>query len=411
MEDHFIMTSTNNKKENSEEYKLVLLLKNTYDKRLFHNDFDTWTTEEQYSWIKENLSKFYPNVPETIRNYVPALFLQPDFYRSSWEMPEWLDINKYRRGQKFVRENYVPIIITKLLAIIHLYSFNDGLKPIIIGGHSHTIDLGFKSWYNGEPWVKGTEAYKNMQAAHKMHLIMRKKLCQMDNEQIDAMSKIVEPLCSDREILLKDFAMACPFEKFGQRPYIMMSESPYRPKGINNMDIAGLQGTFVSMFLLRPQDIGVHNATDQDIEAFCHMWRCYGYYLGLEDKYNFCRGNLKELKQRAQDFYQYWIIPNLKNATPEWEHMTRCLIEPMNFYPFLYMPYKIMILFGSDLLNLNMPHLYRSLSYSEWIAYKVYKFILQHALKLSIIRELFNKFIIHLLSKKTNHNPKQKAEL
>ncbi|XP_072762490.1 uncharacterized protein [Anoplolepis gracilipes] len=332
MEDHFIMTSTNNKKENSEEYKLVLLLKNTYDKRLFHNDFDTWTTEEQYSWIKENLSKFYPNVPETIRNYVPALFLQPDFYRSSWEMPEWLDINKYRRGQKFVRENYVPIIITKLLAIIHLYSFNDGLKPIIIGGHSHTIDLGFKryfstmkriySWYNGEPWVKGTEAYKNMQAAHKMHLIMRKKLCQMDNEQIDAMSKIVEPLCSDREILLKDFAMACPFEKFGQRPYIMMSESPYRPKGINNMDIAGLQGTFVSMFLLRPQDIGVHNATDQDIEAFCHMWRCYGYYLGLEDK-----------------------------------------------------------------------------------------FILQHALKLSIIRELFNKFIIHLLSKKTNHNPKQKAEL
>lgn len=141
------------------------------------------------------------------------------------------------------------------------------------------------SWYHGEPWVKGTQAYKNMQITHKLHLMMRKKLCQMDNEQIDAASKIAEPFCSDREILLEDFATACPSEKLLQRPYIMIGESPYRPKGINNMDLATVQASFIGMFLVRPQDIGVHNATDEDIDAFCHMWRCYGYYLGLEDEY------------------------------------------------------------------------------------------------------------------------------
>lgn len=131
-----------NRKENSDEYKLVLLLKSTFDKKLFHKDFDTWTIEEQCSWINRNLSKFYPNVP--LLEYVPAYFHQPDFDRSSLKVPDWLDMDKYRRGQKFVRENYVPIIIAKLLGLIHVYSLNDGLKPIIIGGHGHTLYLGFK---------------------------------------------------------------------------------------------------------------------------------------------------------------------------------------------------------------------------------------------------------------------------
>ncbi|XP_011253591.1 uncharacterized protein LOC105249660 [Camponotus floridanus] len=407
------------RKENLNGYNLVRLLKNTYDKRLFHNDFDTWTIEEQYNWVDKNLSKFYPNVPETLLGYIPASFRQLD--RSSLKVPEWLDLDKYRRGQKFVRENYVPIIITKLIGLIHVYSFNDALKPVIIGRRGHTPFLGFEryqsvikrifNWYNGEPWIKGSQAYKDMQIAHKMHLMMGRKLCQDDNEQIDTMSKIAEPWCPDREILLKDFAMACPFKKLDQQPFIMMSESPYRPKGINNMDLAMVQGAFVGMILLRPRDIGVHNAIDKDIEAFCHMWRCYGYYLGLEDEYNFCRGTLKEIKQRTRDYYQYWITSNLKNITPEWEHMTKCSIEPMNFYPFIYMPYKTMVLIASDLLDLNMPHLHASLSFSEWIAYKVYKFILQHALKLSIVRYFFNKFVIRILKKAANYDSEKKAEL
>ncbi|XP_070154508.1 uncharacterized protein [Polyergus mexicanus] len=410
-----------NRKENPDEYKLVLLLKNTYDKEMFHNNFDTWTIEEQYYWINKNLSKFYPNVPETLLEYIPASFHQLNFDRSPLKVPEWLDMDKYHRGQKFIRENYTSIMIAKMFGLIHVYSFHDGLKPVIIGDRSHTPYLGFErylstlkrisNWYNGEPWIEGTQAYKDMQVAHKSHLMMRKKLCQMDNNQIDAISRIAEPWCSDREILLKDFVMACPFEKLGQRPYVTISESPYRPKGINNADLAATQAAFVCMVLLRSQDIGIHDASDKDIDAFCHMWRCYGYYLGLEDKYNFFRGNFEEIKQRAQDFYQYWIIPNFKNITPEWEHMTRCIIESINFYPFLYMPYKTMVLIASDLLNLNMSHLYTSLSYSEWIAYKIYKFILQHALKLSIIRGLVNKLLIYILNKASNYNPKKKAEL
>lgn len=68
--------------------------------------------------------------------------------------------------------------------------------------------------------------------------------------------------------------------------------------------------------------------------------------------------------------YENEIIHNLKDITPEWEHMTRCLIESTNYYPFICMPYKAMTLVFTDILRLNMPNLYASLTYKEWIVYK-----------------------------------------
>lgn len=118
-----------------------------------------------------------------------------------------------------------------------------------------------------------------------MHLVIREKLDELDNEQIDNESKIVEPWCQYRELFLKDFAAACPSEKEGQRPYVLINKSPYRPKGMNNADVAESQCGFIGLLLLYPQNIGVHNASDDDIEAICHMWKCYGYFLGIKDKY------------------------------------------------------------------------------------------------------------------------------
>lgn len=94
------------------------------------------------------------------------------------------------------------------------------------------------NWYNGDPWIKGIEAYKDMQVTRGMHLAIRRKVCQMDHEQITTASMFAHPWCPDREVLLKDFAVACPPEKFGQRPYITSNKSSYKPKGVNNADLS-----------------------------------------------------------------------------------------------------------------------------------------------------------------------------
>jgi len=63
-------------------------------------------------------------------------------------------------------------------------------------------------------------------------------------------------------------------------------------------------------------------------------------------------------------------LSNFKDVTPEWEHMTRCLVEPINYYPLVYMPYKVMTLLATDALDVSMPHLYASMSYAEWTLIK-----------------------------------------
>ncbi|XP_011692192.1 PREDICTED: uncharacterized protein LOC105452613 [Wasmannia auropunctata] len=379
-------TKTGNSEDilkSSNEYRYVMMFKSTFERELFPNNFDMWTLRQQCIWINDNIATFFPNVPKSLLNFIPASFRPGDCNPSSLQIPEWLDIDKYRKGQKFVRENFASLFFGKIFGIIHIYTFNEFLKPIIISKGSHTPYLAFKrytanlqqfiKWYDGEPWIEGTAAYKGMQFSRRMHLIIQSKLCNLDHEQINNESKIAKPWCPDRELILKDFAAVCPLEKDGQRPYVLIDKLPYKPKGMNNADLAGTQCCFISLALLHPQKIGVHNATDEDIEAFCHMWRCYGYYLGMEDEHNFCRGSLEEIKQRARDLYQYWVLPNLKEVTPEWEHMTRCFIESINYFPLMYMPYKVIALLAMDTLDVSMPHLYASMSYTEWIGYNIWR--------------------------------------
>lgn len=140
-------------------------------------------------------------------------------------------------------------------------------------------------WFTGEPWIKGTPAFKEMQTVRKMHVNIRDRLSRLSNQEINDACTFANPWCPDRQLLLKDFAEACPFEKIGQRPYKSFADLPFKRKYVSNAEMVIGQACFVSLILLYPQDFGVHNATDEDFEAFCHIWRCYGYYLGIEDEY------------------------------------------------------------------------------------------------------------------------------
>ncbi|XP_077258878.1 uncharacterized protein LOC143895546 isoform X1 [Temnothorax americanus] len=409
--------------KNLDEDGLVILFKNIFgvnSQNKFPNNFDAWTVKKQCDWIIKNIAKFFPNMPQSLQSTIPAAFCQLNNDRILEKLPEWMDMDKYRRGQIFVQKNYTAIAISKIMGMMYIYTFQEELKPIILGAHSHTPYLALQryvltikrifSWYSGDPWIKGTEAYKDMQVARGKHLAMRKKVCQMDHEQITAACTFANPWCLDRELLLKDFAAASPPEKFGQR-HTIVNKSPYKPKGINNADFSFTQSCFVVVPLLYPQSVGIHDATDEDLEAFCHMWKCYGYFLGIEDEYNFCRGSLEEIKQRVNDLYQYWVIPNFKELTPEWEHIIRCFVESINYWPGkLYMTFKVITLLATDTLNLNMPNSYASLNYTEWILYKFYKFLF-YAFKCLTIRNIINSMTRKSLNKAANYSAEKLEEI
>ncbi|XP_039307023.1 uncharacterized protein LOC113004643 [Solenopsis invicta] len=403
--------------KNSSEYRYVMMFKSVVDQELLPNDFDVWTIEEQCIWINKNTPTFFPNTPKSVLHLMPAYCRLINCKRSPVETPEWLDIDKYRKGQKFVRENYTSIMIGTLLGVLQLYTFEEDLNPLIITKRSITPYLAFKrylsnlrrfsSWYDGEPWIEGTQAYKDMQYTCKLHLLVQEKLSKLDDNEFENEAKITEPWCPDHEVLLKDFAAVCPF---AGPSYEMINKAPYKLKNLNNANMAIAQSFFFSVVLLSPQNVGIHNATNEDMEAFCHMWRCYGYFVGIENEYNICRGNLKEIKHRIRDLHKL-MLSNLNNITPKWEHMTRCFIESFNYYPWIYMPYKMMVVLAMDTLNISMPHLYASMSYAEWITYKISRFFFRYTLKFSIIRSIINKVAHKIFDKAMNVSPEKNAEL
>lgn len=124
-----------------------------------------------------------------------------------------------------------------------------------------------------------------MQITRAKHLAISRKAAALTNEQIDIATKFKEPWAPEHELLLKDFTMACPFEKLGQCPYKMISKSSVRPRNVNNAYLAGVQGTFLILPFLYPESIGLYGVTHEDLDAFCYLWKCYGYFLGMEDEY------------------------------------------------------------------------------------------------------------------------------
>lgn len=53
-------------------------------------------------------------MPESLLDFIPAFFRKGGNGRSQEKKPEWLDMNKYRRGQKFVRDHYTSILISNV---------------------------------------------------------------------------------------------------------------------------------------------------------------------------------------------------------------------------------------------------------------------------------------------------------
>ncbi|KYN31967.1 hypothetical protein ALC56_13720 [Trachymyrmex septentrionalis] len=303
-------------------------------------NYDKWTDKEQCEHVLNNIKTYVPNVPDSLLFVMPAVLRRGDCGNST-DKPLWLDMEKFQR---------------------------DGLKTLIFTQKSHTPYLAFKRylsssrreriWMMENPWIKGTRAYNDVQTVRRMHRAVRLKLCKQDTEEFDKTIKIQNLCCPSRKTILEDVSSLIVENDF-------LHLAP-KFTGLNQADMASTQFAFMGMVLLYPNQFGVY-ASDEDMEAFCHTWKGLGYLLGIEDQYNFCRGSLKEIKQRAHDFVEFWLKFYLREVTPEWEHMLRCITECgsyMNDYLSNF-TFEMLLLFVTDLLNIDMPRLRSTLTYFQ----------------------------------------------
>lgn len=378
--------------------------------------FDRWTTKKQFDHLINNIGKYFPNIPESLRYVLPAIFENGDCEREANMKPDWLIMDKFYRGQRFAQRYFSLISISNLMSLIQIFSFSDGLKPLILSQKSNTpyraferylrTNRTFRNWYTSDPWCKGTPAYHDIQKVRKLHRAMRQKLCKKNFEEIDRDSTIQNTWCPMLEKITLDFADACPMAKDQQCPYTMT-----RTRGLNQGDMSGTQFACMGLIVLYPKQFGIHDADDEDLEAFCHLWRGIGYLLGIEDKYNFCRGSLQDVRQRTEDFIEHWVKPNLRTVTPEWEHMMMCLYEGVGYIARLN-NYKVYLLQLCDIFGFSMPHLYASFNLLEKISYALQKFLFSYVVKIPGVLSIMNAILNACLNRAVafGHNKHSKLK-
>ena len=87
---------------------------------------------------------FAGKMPESMLEIGAANLFDGDSGISMDVRPDWLDIEKYKRGQKFAREHMFGVSYAELLSLFTMFSFEHGLKPLIATGQSGTPYTAFK---------------------------------------------------------------------------------------------------------------------------------------------------------------------------------------------------------------------------------------------------------------------------
>lgn len=355
---------------------------------------EQWTAKKQYNYFLRNISKHFPNIPESLRFILPATLKDGDCGKSANRRPRWLDMGKFRRGQKFALRYFGTIFMSNLMAMLQIFSFSDGLKPLILSQKSNTPYRAsrrylstlrrIRNWYTDDPWCEKSKAHRDIQTVRGLHRAMRRKLCGMNDGEIDRATQMPHAFCPVLGTIVKDFRDACPTARGLQNPYTIN-----RMKGINQGDMSGTQFAFVGLMVLYPEQFGARDASLEDLEGFCHMWRGLGYLLGIEDQYNFCNGSLEDVQRRSRDFIEYFVKTNFCMVTSEWEHMSMCLFEGINYIMPLRLNYKIVLFWLCDLLELDMRRLYDSFCFLDKVSYSLLRFAFCYLTRLpGVLRSL-----------------------
>ena len=141
------------------------------------------------------------------------------------------------------------------------------------------------NWYTYDPWTPGTPAYNDARAVRRMHALVRKNLAEMSVDEYVEKTTIKEPWCPSLSAARRDFESTCPAPRAGQCPYMALSNRPdRRGKDLSQGQMSVTQFAFTGLLVLQPKMFGCHDATDEDLEAFCHVWRGIGYLLGIDDE-------------------------------------------------------------------------------------------------------------------------------
>ncbi len=225
------------------------------------------------------------------------------------QAPQWLDKEKFRRGQLFFQKHILSITNAMNVALVIGFCLRNLAEPLAYTKQSDEPKKSLRRylktfyyllvWHTGDVWEVGSQAYNEVQSVRKMHSTVSKN---MNKEVPNTHSG--EPLKATEQ---------------NEKDNLYFSQ----------FDMALVQSGFMGLPVLYPREFGIH-CTISDLEDYIHFWRGIGYLLGIDDQFNICSGNYAETFLICKDIETLLMLPAGENPCKEFNTLANAYCGGIN---------------------------------------------------------------------------------
>lgn len=331
--------------------------------------------------------------------------------------PDWLDRRLFNRGRQFYGRFLFCIFFSDLLALLMMFTVSRILRPLIYTGRSDTplravrryvsTILHVVAWYSGDVWDPEDPAHRDVLSVRAIHdKSARSFNSSTDHEKVSVADVRdrghEEPRCP--------FSPAVRNDLRHQAEQGLVLETPEDPPlYISQWDMLVTQYSFLGVLVAHPWRVGAWWASEEDLAGLIHFWRGIGWLLGVEDKYNFCNGNIADTRALCLEMERFLIIPGFAAADWNHEHMSTSLVTGINhMIPFL--SYPAMLRFLSDTLGMSLPSFVGQMSLRHTFQYWLMRFVFHVLFLIPGVIYLFNELLLLSLRIIQDKNPTWKLK-
>ncbi|KAF0292319.1 hypothetical protein FJT64_009670 [Amphibalanus amphitrite] len=313
------------------------------------------------AWVEAKMTSLLQEAPEE----------DGDCGNSSSQPPDWLDDRKLARARR-LHELYWPVINNSQVMSLFLSFTTIGARPLVYTRRSDTVPRARRryletalytlTWVFGDVWLPTDTAFSNADKVRAMHRRVTEQLEGKDLAEVDLPAPGRCPLAALRGDL-------------GPPP-----AEPARPtRFLSQLDMVLTQWFFVGLVVLHPEKFGLAHLTDDDLECFVHLWRSIGHRLGVAERHNLCVGSLTQVRALCLQLERRVLVPQLRHPDRCWLGLTHALFDGLGTV-FRQCHHDVFLYYIlHDVLGLEVPRLYGTLSWLTRLRYRLLRTIFRLA--------------------------------
>lgn len=315
--------------------------------------------------------------------------------------PIWLDKDLFDIGIDFYHRNMVGILASNGEALIMGLALPTFYKPLAFSGvtskkkraammrYMETGRHVYGRWYAGKPWEEGSAA-ESLKLVNKMHKHVADMIISAgDNieEKVGAAFIDYEVEGDQAHILKEELADLKETYEMPSEYYAYINSK----KSFTQFDMTLVQAAFFAAVMIYPEHYGSKYATKQELEGFIHVWRVFGYYMGISDENNAAFG-LERGIVAGNEIMEKILKPCMLNVNDQSMIMAQKIFsDPLNYYVWVYRNYKM--------VGFRLDKLWNSFSWKQRYFYYARSFFLDYLYPLPLVRGFMNYWVRRVITK------------